>query len=56
MIMRLFLGYYRLEKNTNCGSFSEMISCVPNVNNDEIANSNASPLFKDAGGRSFEGW
>ena len=52
----IILGYYRLEKNTNCGSFSEMISCVPNVNNDEIANSNASPLFKDAGGRSFEGW
>lgn len=52
----IILGYYRLEKNTNCGSYNELIRCVPNINNDEISTSGASPAFKDANGRSFEGW
>ncbi len=52
----IILGYYRLAMNTVCSRFPEMINCVPNVNNDEITNSNAGPALKDANGRSFEGW
>lgn len=37
-------------------NFNEMIGVVPNVKNDEIKGSGASPLLKDPKGRSFEGW
>jgi hypothetical protein len=33
-----------------------MINCNPNVKNDELTRSNATPLFKNTNGRAFEGW
>ncbi|HAC20721.1 MAG TPA: RagB/SusD family nutrient uptake outer membrane protein [Porphyromonadaceae bacterium] len=52
----IILGYYRLDKNTNFGSFSEMINMVPNLRSDDIRAANAGPLFKEANGQTFEGW
>lgn len=52
----IILGYYRLDKNTNFGSFSEMINMVPNLKNDDIQAAKSSPLFKNANGQTFEGW
>ena len=52
----IILGYYRLDKNTYCNSYAEMINVVPNINKDEVTNSEATPQFKYTGGPTFEGW
>ncbi|MDO5608346.1 MAG: RagB/SusD family nutrient uptake outer membrane protein [Capnocytophaga sp.] len=64
----IILGYYRKSINTTVGNFNEMIRIVPNINNREITLANGGvdadgnplagggPFFKDANGRSFEGW
>lgn len=52
----IILGCYRLDKNTSFGSFSELIELVPNISNDDIGSSKSSPLFKNANGKTFNGW
>lgn len=53
----IILGYYRLAMNTTCGSYPELINCVPNIKPDEADRSGATPVLKNAGGGpSFEGW
>ncbi len=52
----IILAQYYSDLNTYVYNFNEMINAVPNINNDEIKASKASPLLKDANGRTFEGW
>ena len=52
----IILAQYYSNMNTYVYDFNEMISAVPNVNNDEITASKASPLLKNMNGRTFEGW
>lgn len=52
----IILNRQYLKLNTTVGSFNEMISAIPNVNNDEVSGSGGSPLLINPKGRSFEGW
>lgn len=51
----IILGYYRLAQNTYCSDYNEMIRILPNISNDEVTASQASPNFK-ASMKVFEGW
>lgn len=50
----IILGYYYLDQNTYCGSFPELLRCVPNLKPDEIAGSGGTPAFKLS--NAYEGW
>lgn len=52
----IILGYYRLDQNTQCSSYNELIGCIPNISNDEIQTAGGSVFFNNANGKSFEGW
>lgn len=51
----IILGYYRLAQNTYCWDYNEMIGILPNISNDEVTASQASPNFKSST-KVFEGW
>lgn len=49
-------GYYRLKANTKIGNYDELIRTYPNISQDDCVNSLCPNLFKNANGRTFEGW
>ncbi len=49
-------GYYRLKANTKIGNYDELIRTYPNISQDDCINSKCENLFKNANGRTFEGW
>lgn len=49
-------GYYRLSTNTQIGGYEELIRTYPNISADDVTMSKSPVPFRNANGRTFEGW
>lgn len=53
----IILAYYRLANNTTCGSITEIQNTVPNISNDDLAQTGATDRLANPGGvRVLESW
>ena len=49
-------AYYRHKENTKISAFSELVSTIPNISNDNVLNSKCPVALQNKNGQTFESW
>ncbi len=52
----IFWAYYRDKENTQMSTFSELVSTIPNIPNDNLINSKCPGTLNNKNGQTFESW